>query len=189
MSTIPSPFVLPTVLLNDEPTGTLARTIPRAQVQNLTQALASSVPTARIVALPAGMKVSNLSLMVSVATGETGGSHAWVALTDNNANVLAVSNDSTAATYFAAGTYVTTPLASSVTTSYTGDYYCVVCVTATQAPNVGGAPGAGANAVLSGTAPTMMGTFPNQSTPPAVGANLGTLTAQATNANVAFWLS
>lgn len=173
--------------LFDEPAGTLACTIRRSQLTNLTQALASGTPVARILPLPAGMVVSQVGVYPG-GTAEATGTHYWNAVTDVNGNVLAVTADQTGAAYVSGTAMLKTALTSPLVIPQTGAYYVVVSCTAGTPPTLAGAPGSGASATLAGLPPVFMGTFGAQQAPPAVGANLGALTAAGSNANIGFWL-
>lgn len=185
MSTNPNPFNLPSALLLDEPAGTLARTIPRANLNAATVALAGSgLPNVRIIPLPAGLKVSNIGWS-SGSTAEVTGSHFWVGLMDKNSNVLAVSADQTGASYVTAATYLVNSVTAPFVVPVTDFYYMVISVSAVTMPTSAAGPAqvGGQTSVP----PVFAGSLAAQAAPPAVGANLGAITAGGFNAG--FWLS
>ena len=169
----------------DEPAGTIARTVPRAMANSATiTTTPSGTPNARLVALPAGMIVTNIAVL-SGSTAEVTGSHFWCALTDLQGNVLAVTADQTGASYVTSATFLKNPVTVPYQVPQTGLYYLVVSVSAATMPTLVG----GVNVIGSANnlPPVMSGTFGLQAAPPAVGANLGALTAAV--GNIAFWVS
>ena len=171
--------------LFDEPAGTLARTIPRGQLSNATTALpGTGLPAARLIPLPAGLVVSNLAVVVG-STAEALGTHSWFALMDVNSNVLAVTADQAGAAFMTAGLFDKRPVQQYVIPQ-TGAYYVVVSVTAGTLPTLCGA--ASLNPAGLQTAPVIYGSLAAQQAPPAIGANLGPVSA-ANGANFGAWIS
>lgn len=173
----------------DEPAGTVARTVPRTNVNTATLTFSggTGVPTVRAIALPAGLSVNNLACL-SGSTAEVAGTHFWMALMDINSNVLSVTADQTGASYVASGTF----LKNAVTNApyfiqYTGLYYIVVgCSATTTMPTLAGA---GNNATgLNVQMPILYGVLGAQAAPPAIGANLGAV-SNVGGANLAAWIS
>lgn len=175
--------------LADEPTGTLARTVPRVNITSVTLGALSTTGliAARAILLPAGIVVSNISFLFGT-TGATGPTHLWAALTDGNLNVLAVTADATGNTQ-TASTFTTLAVATKFVTGYNGLYYVMVSSSAsTTAPTLAGGPVVGAGAVAG--PPVFCGSAGSSSTPPAVNTvvNSGTITA-AGGSNIAAWIS
>lgn len=157
-----------------EPTGTVAASIGGRSAATFQSAPLTS-GTVYQVALPveAGLCICAVSLC-SVAA-ESGGTHAWVGVADSNNTVLSVSADQTAAGYFAADTMVVTPLQRFVT-SYSGLHYLFVCVVAGATPTFASSA-APVSPALSSASPVLCGTsLTGQTTPVAVGSNLGAIT-------------
>lgn len=161
-----------------EPASVVGVTVPRALASASSAALTSGTVYMCGIALNKGVTVSNISLFVA-GTAESGGSHAWVGLADSSRVVKAVSADQTGATYFAGtNTAVTTALAAAFTTTYAGLHYVFVCAVGTT-PVFAAAP-ALVNAALGNVPPILCGSSSTgQTTPPAVGAALGAITATA----------
>jgi hypothetical protein len=158
-----------------EPAGTLAASIGGRSAATYQSAPLTS-GTIYEVAMPveAGLCVCNITLC-SVAA-QAAGAHAWVGLADKTNTVLTVSTDQTAAGYFAADTLVATPLDRFMTT-YSGLYYLFVCVVATTMPTFASAA-APVSTALSNALPVLCGTsLTGQTTPVAVGSNLGVITS------------
>lgn len=175
----------------DEPAGTLARTMPRRLVtggglsglSTTGQVAVTSLP------LPAGLIVT--SIMTGIGnTGATGPTHFWMALTDAQLNVLAVTADQTGATQ-AAGSAIKAAVTIPYQVSQTGLYYVAVSSSAsTTAPTLAGA-GVAITVVISAIgAPVLCGTAGSQTTPPAIGTQLNSGTITGTGScNFAAWIS
>lgn len=172
----------------DEPAGTVARTIPRTNINTASLAFnGTGIPQVRAIALPAGLVINNLAWL-SGTTAEVAGTHAWAAIMDTSSNVLAVTADQTGATYVTASTFLKNPVTIPVIVQYTGLYYAVVGVSATTTmPTMAGA---GNNASgMNAQTPFLYGILASQVTPPAVGQNLGAITGSGNGDNFAFWIS
>jgi len=174
-----------------EPSGTLARTIPLHSINNAVAALTTGgVVAVNIIALPAGLVVSNIMVAVG-GTAANGPTHFWTALLDSTLHVLAVSADlgnAAEPANTAIKQAVTTDGTHPYTVAATGYYYVAVSGSAsTTAPTLAGVSGISAIANLT---PTPYGTAGTQAAPPSVAAQLnsGTITP-ANNQNFAAWLS
>lgn len=162
-----------------EPTGAKASSVDGRMSSSGTSTVATTgTVVAFAIPIEAGLLISNVTL-TSIAA-ESGGTHAWVGVADNTGKILGISADNTGAAYFAANTVTTTALAAPFTTTYTGLYYGFVNVTAgTTVPTFAAAP-AFAHVAISTVAPIVCGTaLTGQTTPPAVGTSLGTITPTA----------
>ena len=169
----------------DEPAGTIARTVPRANCSANTIATAGSgLPNVRILPLPAGLTIHNISVNTGT-TAEATGTHFWCAIMDANSNVIAVTADQTGAAYAAASTFLTNPVTVPAVIPQTGYYYAVVCVSAATVPTFAG--GAALQAGTNAVPPVAAGQLATQAAPPLVGQNLGAVTNGAFNC--AFWIS
>lgn len=188
MGSIASPFYLPTLLLNDEPAGTLARTLLRHSVNSGTLAAfnTSGQVAVNAIPLPGGLTVTNIQVLIGT-TGATGPTHFWLGLSDANLNMLAVSADNLTAAQTAS-----TPVKLAMTVPYviplTGLYYVLASSSASTT-----APTASGMTVVAGVpsmVPVMSGTAGTQATPPALGAQLnsGTVSSGGTG-NFAAWIS
>lgn len=139
------------------------------------------------IGLPKGVTLNNI--YVAFGTAESGGTHAWAALFNSSRVMLARSADNTGATFITANTVKTFPIAqlaggagTSFTTTYDGEHYIGVMVTAsTTMPTLRGVTAlvgfvdAGMGAVaLCGPSST------GQTTPPAFPFTAAALTATAT---------
>jgi hypothetical protein len=150
------------------PTGALSETYPRALIGGSNQSSVTANAFFTAIGLPKGVTVANITLITGTSA-ESGGTHAWVALTDSAFKVLAVSSDQTGTTYFSpTNTAVTTALGSSYLTTAAGVYYVVQCVVATGAPNFAGTTVGPSGNVTPNQSLVLAG----QSTPPAVNATL-----------------
>lgn len=161
----------------DEPAGCLARTMPRGAITaNSVSGLSSGgAVNVRSIPLPAGLVVSQLAIVFG-GTAAVNPTHFWLALTDPQLNVLAVSADQLAAAQTNAAM-----MKLAMTVPYviqqTGLYYVAVSSSAsTTAPTLTGNTPAGG---IPGPAPVMAGTAGSLGPPPAVGVqiNSGTITA------------
>jgi hypothetical protein len=169
-------------LLN-EPTSVLAATIDgRGNASAVSATLTSGTVYAVQMPIESGVTAHNITLFS--LTAEATGTHAWVGIADKNRNVLAVSVDKTAAAYFAANTAITTAVTIDGTNPWvnatTDMYYIFVCVVASGTmPTFAAAP-ALAHANISAVAPIYCGSSDTgKTTPYAVAAQMGTLTATA----------
>ena len=175
----------------DEPAGTLARNIPR---RNCTSGGLSAWNTTGLIAvasipLPAGLIVSNLM----VAIGNTGAvtpSHFWMALTDSQLNVLAVTADQLTAAQ-AAATAMKLPVTFPYQVPQTGLYYVASSTSSATAPTgVGTAVNTSSAVVAAIGNPVLCGTAGSSATPPAIGSQLaGGVITSASTANLAAWIS
>lgn len=164
----------------DEPAGCLARTCPRQSLTGNCSAMASGTVYQQLLIIPAGTPITNITMVVGT-TAKTGGTHGWYALADNNQRVLAVTADQTdaATTWGTINVPQGLPVTAPIVTAYTGVYYTCVMVAQSAGTNpLFKAPGAPAAGVANITgAPLLAGTsLTGQTTPPAVGSSLGTLT-------------
>lgn len=128
------------------------------------------------VPLLAGQVISNLSVLA--LGGESGGSHAWMALLDTGAVVRAVSADNAGATFFAANTAKTLAMGPAYIVPSTGLYVAVLGCTATGMPTFVGGPALSAGEAGWGSGLPYCGTAGSIAGPPGVGATL-TLSANA----------
>jgi hypothetical protein len=173
-----------------EPTGTLARTIPRALVTSGT--LAAFNTTGQVAAtgviLPAGMVITNVATIAG-NTAVVGQTQFWTGITDASLNVLAVTAGQGAAAV-GANALLKIALAAQLTILTTGLYYVVAASTAaTTAPTATGSAMATGIATNLG-APVICGTAGTQSAPPAVGAQLAAGVVTGSNVgNIGYWLS
>lgn len=155
----------------------LAETVP-APLATTTLTTVSGTASLAAIHLAAGTVVSNVGFVSVVAA--SGSTHGWAVLTDQTGIVLAVTADSLTAN-LAATTWNYLAFTKAATVSYTGLYYLGVMVAqGTTAPTLAGAAapvasmtsGTGAPLPKLAVTSTQFGT-----TPPAVGASMGTLTA------------
>lgn len=147
-----------------------------------TLTLTSGTVQATLMNLRAGTVVNNVNVNSNVVSGTL--SHAWVAITDMNGKVLAVSANKTSGTSTSLGVW-TFAITGGWTVPTSGQYYVhIVAVAATTQPTLDAqaAPG-GLRAtqvpITSGTGAT------GQTTPPAIGATL-TVTLTATKGIAAY---
>ncbi len=164
-----------------EPASVVGVTVPRVLASASSAALTSGTVYCCGISLNKGVTVSNVSLFVA-GTAESGGTHAWVGVANSSRTILGISADNTGATYFSGtNTAVTTALAAPFTTTYSGLHYVFVMVamSAGATPVFAAAP-ALVNAALGNVAPILCGSSSTgQTTPPAAGTALGTITATA----------
>lgn len=161
-----------------EPTGTKAASVDgRMSSSGTSTAATSGTVVAFAIPIESGLLISNLTL-TSIAAEATG-THAWVGVADSTGKILGISADNTGAAYYAANTVTTTALAAPFTTTATGLYYGFVCVVGGTIPTFAAAP-AFAHVAISTVPPIVCGTaLSGQTTPPAVGTSLGTITPTA----------
>lgn len=176
-SAVPGPFVTE---LFDEPTGTIARSMPRYLANGAGGGTPSGTVSLRQMILPQGLTVSSMS-MTTGTTAKTGGTHGWYVLLTSAAVVLSVTADQTDAATVWGATTTAYPLAftAPAVMPYTGVYYAGVMV----ANSAGTQPTfVGVSAIAPGlnTAPFVTATSSTgQTTPPAVGATLAAIVAAA----------
>lgn len=164
------------------PSTAVAETIPRAVgAQSVTIATVSGTIYMQGIYIPNNTVVNNINVVLGSTASSNDVTINWAALCSSARVVLAVSANSTAQLTPAASV-VTTPLSAAFTTTAAGFYYIAwtVGVTTTQ-PTLTGVTAAGTE--LTKIAPILAGTSSTTatSTPPAVGATLGALTATANN--------
>lgn len=161
--------------LYDEPSGTLARTIPRPQLQVATVAVGTTgTVSMHGIPLAAGMVVGNLAVL-SGTTAASGPTHWWLALADMQLNVLAVTADQLSAA-IAASTFLKVATTATLVVPYTGLFYFVVSfsTSVTQPTLTGNAAIAGVN-----SSPVLRGTAGTSATPPALGSQINSGTVSA----------
>ena len=156
--------------------GVFAESFPRWVTQVAGTALTTGQPRLSLIRLRKDEVVTTLSWF-NGGTALSGGTHQWAALCDTSGIVLAISADATNAAWVGS-----TPKSFTMQTPYTvpadGSFYVALCVAATTPP-------APMHATISGqlwqyTFPLISGTAPvNTGTPPIVGANIGTITANS----------
>jgi hypothetical protein len=115
------------------PYGAISETVPRATLQG-SFSFASGQLFLTLISLAAATTITSITF-VSVGA-ESGGSHLWYALYDQNLNLLGQTADQTGAAAFPASTVLTLPLTSSVVTAYGGFYYVGICCVATTRPTI-----------------------------------------------------
>lgn len=159
------------------PSGATGEAYPRTECAGYTTPLTSGTVFMSAIPLPANLVVNNLGVM----TGSTAPSvvtHGWLALTDSNRIVRAVTADQTSS--FGSGfSALSLPVAVSYTTPTAGLYYLAVnCVASTMGTlSIGNQPLTGPNS----TAPILAGSSSTgQTTPPSTGSTLATLNASGT---------
>jgi hypothetical protein len=159
------------------PSGATGETYPRTSCAAYTTALASGTAIMSAIPLPANLVVSNLGVMTG-STAPSGVTHGWLALTDSSRIVRAVTADQTS-TFGSGFTALSLPVASTYTTPTAGLYYLAACCVASTMGtlSIGNQPLSGPN----GTAPILAGSSSTaQTTPPASGSTLATITASGT---------
>jgi hypothetical protein len=157
------------------PTGTLAETLPRHSVSTQTSGMTAGTLYVRSIALAAGTRISNISV-VSGNTAITVLAHGWYVLLDSNRNVVAVTADQTSGTWLAAtGTLYTLAVGTAYTVPQTGLYYIGVMANGSNTPNLA----AGVNlAAGMGQVPYVCASSSTaQTTPPALATQMGALAA------------
>ena len=172
----------------DEPSGTIARTVPRNLITNAGLAYnGTGNVVGNSIALPAGMVVKNIMLLTGT-TAASSPTHFYVGLTDVQLNVLGVSADQGSGA-IAASTFFNLALTAPVLISSSGLYYVITSASASVTmPTLSGAVSSAAG--MAAKAPVACGTISNQPAPPAVGTQLnsGTITGND-NYHFAAWLS
>lgn len=168
------------------PTGATGETFSRAFGGGYLSSLTSEQVYVSAIALPAGVPVSNITLVLGNAQFTlVDVTHGWYALLDSGRVCRAVSADQTSGNWgpSSANLPVTLSVAGSAyTTTYAGLYYVALCITytstsgefvTTNITSVGG---------LSLTAPLLCGTSSTgQTTPPVAGSTtLGAITGTST---------
>src|SRR5215831_2036681 len=160
------------------PAAALAETFPRI-VASAGSAQAPTSGTLSVVAigLPQYMTLSAIT-MSTKGTAKAGGTHGWYVLLDSGRVVRMVTADQTdAATVWGTTNTAYTLATNSYTTTYTGLYYLGIMVAATTMPTILSAGAAASTGIVS-AAPILAGTSSTgQTTPPALGATMGALTA------------
>lgn len=164
------------------PATAVGETIARyAAAQSVTIATVSGTVYMQAVFLPKNTVVNNIATVIGTTASSNDVTINWAALCDNTRTVLAVSANATAQ-LTPAGFNNTLALAAPFTTAYAGLYYIAYTVGATTTqPTLCGNTAAGTEVnkivpILCGTSSTA-----GTSTPPAVGATLGAITATASN--------
>jgi hypothetical protein len=173
-------FVTPGSSMPIAPAGAVGETIPRSVgAGSVTIATVSGTVYMDLIYLPVNTVVNN----ITEVTGSTASSNDvtinWAALCDTTRKVLAVSANATAQ-LTPAGFQNTLAMGTAFTTTYSGFYYVAYTVGATTTqPTLVGVTAAGTE--LAAIAPILSGTSSTAgtSTPPAVGATLGAVTATA----------
>lgn len=160
------------------PSTAVAESIPRyAGADSVTIATVSGTVYMQAVYIPNNTVVNNITTVVGTTASSNDVTINWAALCDNTRKVLAVSANATAQ-LTPSGFNNTLALGTAFTTTYAGLYYVAytVGVTTTQ-PTLCGKVAAGTE--LSKIVPILNGTSSTAgtSTPPAVGATLGAITA------------
>ena len=162
------------------PAGATAETFPRQYAQAYFSGLSSEQVYMAAIVLPQNETVSNITLQVGGSAFTLADvSHGWYALCNSSRVVLAVSADQTSGNWGSTFTAVTLPMAAPVTLTYTGLYYIALCITFTSTSGEFPAlPATLGN--ITNNAPILQGTSSaGQTTPPAAGATLGTITSVA----------
>ena len=172
----------------EEPTGTIARTVPRALVTNAALAMNGTTQAiGKSIALAGGMIVRTIMLLTGT-TPANGPTHLWYALTDVQLNVLGVTADQGAGA-IGASTFFNLALTAPFQVVNSGLYYIVVSASATVTmPTLAGAVNTAAGNAAK--VPVACGTIAAQAAPPAIGAQLNSGTITGNDAfNFAAWLS
>lgn len=136
-------------------TGTKAESIPRPLAGVNIAAVTSGTMVMQAIWLPAGTVINNL-ITHSGTTASATQTNRWMALYDQNRNLLAQSTNATT-TVLAANTLWTAPLSAAFTTTYSGIHYIGMMTAATTANSLIGVTAAG-NAAIRGQAPILTGT-------------------------------
>lgn len=156
------------------PTGALAETLPRHSVTTASSGLAPGTLYVRSIALGAGTRVSNISVITG-ATAVTGLNHGWYVLLDSNRNVLAVTADQTTGVWTTINTQYTVAVAAPYTVPTTGLYYVGVMIDGGNSPTLASATALAAGL---GIVPYICASSSTtQTTPPLVGAQMAALSA------------
>ena len=158
------------------PSAAQAESIPRAQVDADTAALATGVLTFVACYLQAGIPVSSITA-VSGGTAAGTPTNQWFALYDSSLDKLAVTADDTT-TAWAANTAKTLTISPAFTPTYTGLHYIGVMVKATTVPTLAGAA---TRLAITGLTPKTAGSSTGSLTNPASAPSVAAaLTAIAT---------
>ena len=113
------------------PTGATAETFPFRICSGTPASANNSVPVLTAIGLPAGLLVSNISLIVNTAAVTV--TNGWYALLNSSLSVLAVSAAQSSGQWAStaqASCLVTLAMVTPVTTAYSGLYYIAVSTTA-----------------------------------------------------------
>lgn len=166
--------------LYSAPAGATGETFPRRFTTGVSNPLTTGTLYVTAIGLPAGLPVSNLTMMVNT-TAKGGGSHGWYVLLDSNRIVRAVTADQTDAStvWGTVSTTVTLSVAASAyTTTYSGLYYAGVMVAAGTTPTFSTSVNQAGGIT---TIPPILTGFSSaaQTTPPALGATMATITPSA----------
>jgi hypothetical protein len=160
------------------PSGATAENVPRHVCTASSAAGTSGTLYLASIGLPSGLLVSNITLCTGSAA-KTGGTHGWYVLLDSGLVVRAVTADQTdAATVWGTiNTAYTLPVGTPYTTTYSGLHYIGVMVaeTAGTMPNWA-YPNAFNNGLQIAPFPYAISSS-GQTTPPALAATMGALTA------------
>jgi hypothetical protein len=170
------------------PTGATAQTVPRYMAVAGGLAPGSGTLAVCSIVLPLGLAINNITFITDTAI-KTGGTNGWYVLLNSSRAVVAVSaNQTDASTVWgvASTPYTLAVLgtgSATYTTTYTGLYYMGLMVAETSGtmPTFVGSTllRAGANGASSPT-PLWAGTSSTgQTTPPAIGATMGAITASS----------
>lgn len=108
------------------PADAISETFPRRHAVSTAFQPASGTLQMFGIYLPGGKVITNINF-VSGGTAETGGTHLWFALYDQNLNLLGQSTDDTGATTFTANTNLRKALTAPQTTKYAGLHYIGYC--------------------------------------------------------------
>lgn len=158
------------------PSAAQAESIPRAQADADTAALATGVLTFVACYLQAGIPINSIT---AVAGGTAAGTptNQWFALYDSTLNKLAVTADDTT-TAWAANATKTLTISGSFTPTYTGLHYIGVMVKATTVPTLAGeATRAAITGLTPKTAGSSTGSLTNPASAPSVAAALTAIAA------------
>ena len=140
--------------------------------------LTSETVYASAIPLPSGTPVNNITLMLGGSAFTTANvTHGWYALLDSSRIVRAVSADQTGGNWGTTFTSYTLPMGTAWTTTYGGLHYAAVCITYTgnSGEFVAGPSSLGG---VTGLVPVLSGTSSTgQTTPPATGSTLATITS------------
>lgn len=164
------------------PSGATGETLPRSVgAESVTIATVSGTVYMQAIYLPANTVVNDITTVVGSTASSNDITINWAALCNSSRVVLAVSANATAQ-LTPAGFNNTLAMGTAFTTTYSGLYYIAYTVGATTTqPTLCGNTAAGTE--LNKIAPVLCGTSSTAgtSTPPAVGATLGAITATANN--------
>ena len=158
----------------------VGETVPRNGITSSTIAKATSgTLVMSAIQLPINATISNFNILFGT-TGDAGPSNQWMALYDNQRNLLAISADGTS-TAVTASTVVTYPVATlasgagtSYVTPYSGLYYLGFALVTANAPTFTGVVG---SAIANALAPISCGTSTaSLTTPSTFPTQAGTIT-------------